>query len=202
MNRLTRGTFAQTRRSGTTPVDQARNAQAYANEYEAANQVYGQKYNADSQIDQNFMNQQNELRMRAGTNKAQALNTLADRTAKGHSAFTDRWINAISGIGTKEVAQQAENRASILYQDMFPNFGYGPNRGSSYRGGPANLSIKPSVGDTPGATYEERRYQREMAEAQDRYLSAQDKELGKSLKPPKERFGGKARLPKKSPKRK
>jgi hypothetical protein len=116
LNRLRRGTLAQTRNRGTSPVDQARAAQAYANEYEAANQVYGQKYNADNQIEQNYNNIQNELRMRAGANKAQALDTLAQRTATRDWKATAMFRNAARRILVhKRMQQMAEDRASALY---------------------------------------------------------------------------------------
>lgn len=134
LNRLRRGTLAQTRNRGTSPVDQARNAQAYANEYEQANQVYGQKYNADNQIEQNYNNIQNELRMKAGTNKAQALDTLAQRTATRDWKATAQFRNAVANIGNKRAQQRLEDRTSTLYQDMYPDFGYNPNTGTRYQG--------------------------------------------------------------------
>lgn len=134
LNRLRRGTLAQTRNRGTSPVDQARNAQAYANEYEQANQVYGQKYNADNQIEQNYNNIQNELRMKAGTNKAQALDTLAQRTATRDWKATAQFRNAVANIGNKRAQQRLEDRTSTLYQDMYPDFGYNPYTGTRYQG--------------------------------------------------------------------
>lgn len=124
LNRITRAKLAATRNNGATPVEQARAAQMAANAYEAANQVYGQKYNMDNQIEANFKQRQQELRMRAGANKAQALDTLAQRTATRDWKDYAMFRNAVGEIGNKQLQNLAENRASMLYQDMFPNVGY------------------------------------------------------------------------------
>ncbi len=121
LNRTNRDLKARTR---FNPNNASVNAQNATNAYVADTEAYGQKYTNDSQIDANFNNRIQELRMKAGANKANALDTLAQRTAKGHSAFTDRAINAVSLIGNKITHNLAENRAATLYQDMYPNFGY------------------------------------------------------------------------------
>jgi hypothetical protein len=192
LNRLRRGTLAQTRNRGTSPVDQARAAQAYANEYEVANQVYGQKYNADNQIEQNYTNMQNELMMKAGTNKASALNTLAERTATRDWKETAMRRNAIAEIGNKYIQQRAEDRASTLYQNMYPDLGYDPYTGTKYQGNWA-----PSIGGgypynagkaTTNAGYDEE--------------SWEDADGHKHTKrTPIRKHGGKVTLPKTMPKK-
>ena len=124
LNRLTRGTLAQTRGVGSDPVSMAQQAQAYSNEYEQANQVYGDKYNRDAQIDDANINQQNQLRMAAGSNRAKALDLLAQREATSRWKKTALDINSVGDLADRFGKQRLENRASLLYQDMFPNAGY------------------------------------------------------------------------------
>ncbi len=136
LNRITRATMAQTRNQGGTPVEQARGAQAYSNAYEAANQVYGEKYNRDSAIQKQYEDQQANLMSRAGANKAQALDTLAQRTATRDWKDYALRRNAIGDIGSKLRQQRTEDRASALYQDMVRNYGYNPiTEGTEFTGG-------------------------------------------------------------------
>lgn len=185
LNRTTRDLRARTRYN---PTNASMNAQLAANAYEANNQVYGQKYNADSQIDANFMQNQQNLRMRAGTNKAQALNTLAERTAKGHSAFSNRAINAMSLIGNKYAQQRAEDRASALYQDMFPNFGWDGYNGSTFQG----TGYVPSVGGI--STYGTSKKGADAQKMQIALMKAQI-DAYEAANPEPKKYGGK--LPKK-----
>lgn len=189
LNRITRGVQAITQRR---PTDAAANAQVYSNAWEAANQVYGQKYNLDNQIEQNYNNMQNELLMRAGTNKAAALNTLAERTATRDWKDYAMRRNAVGEIGNKYLQNLSENRASVLYQDMFPNFNYNPTIGTQFQG-----SWAPQVGAmfpyaapaTNNKGYTEERYT--------------DPETGHEIvkRVPTVKYGGKTgKLPKKSPK--
>lgn len=186
LNRISRGLKSATRYSQSPSV----NAQLASNAYEAANQVYNQKYNADSQIDAAFNRQLQELKVRAGTNKASALDLLAQRTAKGHSAYNDRAINAMSLIGNKFMQNKAENRASMLYQDMFPNFsydGYSTNWDNS-----ANASLY--AGSKPYAASTEQAKAAKL-KAQADLLRKQAEDLEKGL--PSKKCGGKVKLPKK-----
>jgi hypothetical protein len=193
LNRLRRGTLAQTRNRGTSPVDQARAAQAYSNEYEAANQVYGQKYNADNQIEQNYNNIQNELRIRAGANKAQALDTLAQRTATRDWKATAMFRNAVGEIGNKRMQQMTEDRASALYQDMYPDFGYDPRTGSTYQG-----NWGPSIGG--GYPYNAGKGTTNAGYTEESWEGADGHKYTKRT--PSRKHGGKVTLPKKMPKKK
>lgn len=200
LNRITRGTMAQTRNQGGTPVEQARGAQAYSNAYEAANQVYGQKYNADSAIQKQYEDQQANLMSRAGANKAQALDTLAQRTATRDWKDYALRRNAFGDIGNKLRQQRTEDRASALYQDMVRNYGYNPiTEGTEFTGGSL-----PMIGyNTPG--YGLSAKDRKVAE-----YDASGKLLGykvydyndpSAIRP--QAYGGKVKgkLPKKMPKR-
>lgn len=190
LNRITRGVRAITQRN---PTDSAANAQIYSNAWEAANQVYGQKYNMDNQIEQNYNNMQNELLMRAGANKAQALNTLAERTATRDWKDYAMRRNAVGEIGNKYLQNLNENRASVLYQDMFPNFNYNPYTGTSYQGtwAPQIGSMFPygGVGTTKDKGYTEEKYT--------------DPETGHEVvkRIPNQKMGGKVKLPKSLPKK-
>lgn len=130
LNRLKRGTFAQRRFVGTDPISQAQQAQAYSNEYEAANQLYGQKYNADAQIQQNYQQMENALRDRAGTNKANALDQLAERTAHRDEGYYETKRNALSAIGQKYMQNRLENNNAALLTDMFPDMNWNRFRGT------------------------------------------------------------------------
>jgi hypothetical protein len=193
LNRLRRSTLALTRNSQNPALA----SQAYANEYEAANQVYGQKYNADAQIEQNYNNMQNELRLRAGTNKAQALDTLAQRTAtRDWKAYAMR-RNALGEIGNKYQQNLTENRASLLYQDMYPNYNYNPIVGTTYQGdwAPTVGSMFPYgyQGNTKTQGYEEEKWIDENGHEHIKRVPSGT---------PSRKHGGKVKLPKKMPKRK
>jgi hypothetical protein len=142
LNRLTRDVQARTRFSGRDSVAQAQGAQYAANAYEAANQVYGQKYNADNQIENQYNQQQLQLRMQAGTNKAKAQEELATRTATRDWKDYAMRRNAIGEIGNKYEQQIANNRSAALYQDMFDQYGLNPNFTSSFVNG-KQLGINP-----------------------------------------------------------
>lgn len=193
LNRITRGKKAATEFAGASPVEQARSAQAAANAYEAANQVYGQKYNLDSQIDANFLNRQQELRMRAGTNKAQALNTLAERTATRDWKDYAMFRNAVGEIGHKTLQQAVENRTSVLYQDMFPNVGYDGLVTETYGTGLPGIGLDPygvGVAGTLSSNQQKRAYLRKKQAAEEYDLLYGATEAKK--------YGGKIKLPKKS----
>lgn len=142
LNRITRDVQARTRFAGKDSVAQAQGAQYAANAYEAANQVYGQKYNADNQIENQYNQQQLQLRMQAGTNKAKAQEELATRTATRDWKDYAMRRNAIGEIGNKYEQQVANNRSAALYQDMFDQYGLNPNFTSSFVNG-KQLSINP-----------------------------------------------------------
>lgn len=206
LNRITRGTMAQTRNLDGTPVNQARGAQAYSNAYEAANQVYGEKYNRDAAIQKQYEDQQSNLMSRAGANKAQALDTLAQRTATRDWKDYALRRNAFGEIGNKMVQQHSEDRAAALYQDMFRNYGYNPiTGGTSFTGG-SPIAVGPgNVG--VGSTKDRKVYRydaqgnlsgTDVYDYNDPYFQPNPFTGGAIWN---RKDGGKVKLPKKSPKR-
>lgn len=126
LNRLRRATLAQTRGVGIDPVSQAQRAQAYANEYDAANPVYGNKATLDAAIEQEYINREIELRRQAGLARAQGLDTHAQRTAtRDWKAYALR-RNALASISNKYLQNRLENRTSALTQDLFDNYRIDP----------------------------------------------------------------------------
>lgn len=189
-NRITRGLRALTRNN---PQDPSANAQYASNAWTAANESTADTAAKNAAIQDRYQEQQNQLRMAAGANKAKALDTLAVRTAKGHSAWTDRRINALSLIGNKEVHNLAENRAALLYQDMFPDFAYNPWSGSTFTGHTSLTAPGLDLRDKSAAQLrvEKARADADRAELE-YYRTMEKKKMGGPVK---------SRLPKKSVKR-
>lgn len=193
LNRLRRGTLAQTRSAGTDPVSKAQQAQAYANEYENAAGIYGDKYNRDAAIEQRYNDSQNELRRAAGTNKANALNQLADRTATSRWKKTAMDINAVGSIADKFAKNRLENRTSALYQDMFPNVGYNGLTGYTTSNGQF-IQIGGGGGTQP-LTKDQIDYNKSLLDYELKKKEAQDRGIKIT------KNGGKIKLPTKSVKR-
>jgi len=169
-------------------------AQAYSNEYEVANQVYGDKDNRDAAIEQTYIDMQNQLRREAGANRAKALDTLAQREATSRWKKTALDTNAINTIADRVLKNRAENRASFLYQDMFPNVAY---RGDvSYIVGNGEYPYASGTSGLP-LTKEQMDYRKSMIDLQLKEQEAKDKGLSLTIK----KYGGKTKLPKKSVKR-
>ena len=132
--------------------------------------------------------------MRAGTNKAQALNTLAERTATRDWKDYAMFRNAVGEIGNKTLQQAAENRASAPYQDMFPNVGYNGFITQTYGTGLPGIGADVYGADATGAlsSKEQKRAYLEKKYAAEKY----DLLYGDEAKTRKS--GGKIQLPKKS----
>jgi len=193
LNRLTRDVQARTRFSGRDSVAQAQGAQYAANAYEAANQVYGQKYNADNQIENQYNQQQLQLRMQAGTNKAKAQEELATRTATRDWKDYAMRRNAVGEIGNKYEQQVANNRSAALYQDMFDQYGLNPNFTSSFVNG-KQLGINPFYNNPLTNKPYTNKEQSALLKAQAAVLDAT-----MDASPTSQKFGGKVKksLPKK-----
>lgn len=196
LNRITRDLQARTRFSGKDSVSQAQGAQYAANAYEAANQVYGQKYNADNQIENQYNQQQLQLRMQAGTNKAKAQEELATRTATRDWKDYAMRRNAIGEIGNKYEQQIANNRSAALYQDMFDQYGLNPNFTSSFVNG-KQMAINPIYKNWADAK-ENDAYDRAFYK-QNGYLPNDRANNVMNAAPDSKKFGGKVKkaLPKK-----
>jgi hypothetical protein len=192
LNRLRRATRAQTRGVGMDPVSQAQMAQAYANEYEAAAQAYGEKYNRDAAIEKDYIDMQNQLRREAGSNRAKALDLLAQREATSRWKKTAMDINALNTLADRYLKNRTENRASLLYQDMFDNVGY-----DGYTTYTASNGEYPFAPGTSGRPLTKEQLEYESAKIK----NLKDRKEAKELGLPGYRTGGKIKLPKKSVKR-
>ena len=195
LNRITRDLQARTRNS----QDNVTGAQYAANAYEAANQVYGQKYNADNQIENQYNQQQLQLRQQAGTNKAKAQEELATRTATRDWKDYAMRRNALGEIGNKYEQNVAENRSAALYQDMFDQYGLNPNFTTGLTNG-KQLSINPLYNNplAQSKTTEEQR----KAAYKLLYGSDPDKGLlSNAPDSPNQKFGGKVKGKKTLPKK-
>jgi hypothetical protein len=193
LNRLRRATLAQTRGVGIDPVSQAQMVNAYANEYEAAGQAYGEKYNRDAAIEKDYIDMQNQLRREAGANRAKGLDLLAQREATSRWKKTAMDINALNTLGDRYLKNRAENRASLLYQDMFDNVGY-----DGYTTYTASNGEYPFALGTSGRPLTKEQLEYESVKIKNLKDRKEAKELGL---PGYEKYGGKVKLPKKSVKR-
>jgi len=191
LNRITRGAQAATRYNPQN--NQAYNAQVAANAWTAENELQGQKFNNDNQIEQTYNDRQAQLRQAAGTNKARALDTLAQRTATAKWKKTAMDINALGEIGNKSLQNSLENKTAALYQDMFPNYGYDPFTGTTFTGGSAGY---PQIGPST-RTEHSRVVKKEDDGSETTTITYRDGTVH-SIKTPRKKFGGK--LPKKKSK--
>ena len=168
-------------------------AQAYANEYEAASPVYGDKYNKDALIQAAYEQRQIDLMEKSGLSRQQALDLLAQRSATRQWKQSAMYMNALGELGDIYSKNRAENKASLLYQDMFPNVGYtGDVTYTTGSGQPyASVSGKPLT--ETQIEYNTKLYNMQKAKAEAEKATAE--------KPTKTRYGGKIKLPKKPVKR-
>ena len=159
------------------------------------------KHHEDSQNNANFIARQQGLLSAAGADQEKGLRQGSIDSAKGHSAFSDRRINAASLLGNKFAQNARENRQSALVQDMFPNFAVNPlTFGTDWAGNNARLSVGNAYG-----TPKEREAQ-ELAQYRylhGKYFGAKAEQVAEGEKPTtaSQKFGGKVKLPKKAPKR-
>lgn len=122
-----RALLAKTWNNSNDPVNRARMAQDKANSYEESNKRFSEADRENAGIEQRYNDTQNRLREAAGKNKAEALNTLAKRTADVEAATEKQRINALTDYGYKQAERHKDNTASAIYQQMFQNVALGPN---------------------------------------------------------------------------
>lgn len=101
-------------------------AQAAANKYQSQNVSNEKTANLNAEIQKHYEDTANVLREKAGTNKAQALDQLAKRTAQVRWKDSALTLNSIGDIGKAYMENRLENRKAALYQGMFKNAGYNP----------------------------------------------------------------------------
>ena len=201
LNHNQRATMAATRYRQNTPESQALLAQMKTNEMAQNSGAWEGKHHEDSQNNANFIARQQGLLSAAGADQEKGLRQGSIDSAKGHSAFSDRRINAASLLGNKFAQNARENRQSALVQDMFPNFAVNPlTFGTDWAGNNARLSVGNAYG-----TPKEREAQ-ELAQYRylhGKYFGAKAEQVAEGEKPTtaSQKFGGKVKLPKKAPKR-
>ena len=197
LNRNLRSASAATRYRQNTPESQAFLAQLKTNEMLQNDSAEGRKHNADAQNYNNFVAHQQGLISAAGQDQATGLRQGAIDTAKGHSAFTDRRINAESLLGNKFQQNQTENRASDLYQDMFNKYGINPMTwGTDFNTDNTKLSVGNKFAS---AKDRDSAYLAEQRALKARYYGAEAEAKDRGKDPEEKKFGGKvkSKLPKK-----
>lgn len=114
--------------------------QAASNAYAAKNQVAEKASNLNAQIQKGYEDTANTLRERAGTNKAQALDKLAQRTATVKWKDSALTLNSIGDIGKAYMENKLENRKAAINQGIFKNAGWDPITGTYIGNTSANLT--------------------------------------------------------------
>lgn len=120
--------------------NQAAVAQAASNAYAAKNQISEKASNLNAQIQKGYEDTANSLREKAGTNKASALDKLAQRTATVKWKDSALTLNSIGDIGKAYMENKLENRKAAINQGIFRNAGWDPITGTYVGNTSANLN--------------------------------------------------------------
>ena len=136
--------------------------QTAANRWTAQNELASKTAEQNAGIQKRYEDQRVALQEGAGKAKADALDTLAKRTADVRWKQSALTLNAINDIASKRLKQGLEKRKGIVDQTAFRNAAYDPNTGayigntSGYTptvGGPDFETLLLSEGYTPLDVY-------------------------------------------------
>lgn len=110
--------------SGNQSVDLARGAQALSNLYDANNQVYGQKYNADMQTRYQTDATNTQIMNQAALTNLQRADQFWDKVT-ARKANKDATNNAIANsVYAKSKAKRYEQTSINLLNELYPNYRY------------------------------------------------------------------------------